>query len=107
VHHNVTFLPVGVRTEQDGDESVSKRRMTKGGIVDSETYTRYIGNREIKSLQTFYRQSPTLLELAKKFYEKVTAKMLYTHHIQPRLLVRPDLAFVVSMPRFCLWSNSI
>jgi hypothetical protein len=50
------------------------QRMTREGLSDWETFIKYVGDGEIRSLQTSYRQSPTLLELAKLFYEKVTGK---------------------------------
>lgn len=60
------------------------QRMTKEGLSDWEAFIKYVGDGEIRSLQTSYRQSPTLLELAKLFYEKVTGrKALYNSYASP------------------------
>lgn len=48
------------------------QRMTNMGIADWTSFTEYVGNGETFQLKTSYRQTPTLLDLASKFYEEVT-----------------------------------
>ena len=50
------------------------QRMTKTGINDWKNILDFIEDSEIKSLQMSYRQSPTLLNLAKIFYQNVTKR---------------------------------
>lgn len=60
------------------------QRMTREGLSDWEAFIKYVGDGEIRSLQTSYRQSPTLLALARLFYEKVTGrKALYNSYTSP------------------------
>lgn len=50
------------------------QRMTSEGIKAWEDFTQIITNSEIKGLQVSYRQSPTLLSLAKSIYQKSTGQ---------------------------------
>lgn len=62
------------------------QRMTKEGLSNWLEFINYVGDGEICSLQTSYRQSPTLLELAKLFYEKVTnRKATYNSYASPSI----------------------
>ncbi len=50
------------------------QRMTKSGIEDWKNILDFTEEGEIKNLQMSYRQSPTLLNLAKIFYQNVTKR---------------------------------
>lgn len=50
------------------------QRMTSEGITSWEDFTQIIPNCEIKNLQVSYRQSPTLLSLAKAIFQKSTGQ---------------------------------
>jgi hypothetical protein len=50
------------------------QRMTSEGITSWEDFTQAIPNSEVKGLQVSYRQSPTLLSLAKAIYQKSTGQ---------------------------------
>ena len=57
------------------------QRMTSEGITSWEDFKQISVNTEIKSLQISYRQSPTLLALAKSIYTKSTGQKLSLIHI--------------------------
>lgn len=50
------------------------QRMTSEGLTSWQDFTQLIPNSEIKDLKVSYRQSPTLLSLAKAIYQKSTGK---------------------------------
>jgi hypothetical protein len=50
------------------------QRMTSEGITSWEDFTQINANSEIKNLQISYRQSPTLLSLAKSIYRESTGQ---------------------------------
>lgn len=50
------------------------QRMTSEGITSWEDFTQINTNSEIKNLQVSYRQSPTLLSLAKSIYQESTGQ---------------------------------
>jgi len=50
------------------------QRMTSEGITSWEDFTQINANSEIKNLQVSYRQSPTLLSLAKSIYHQSTGQ---------------------------------
>lgn len=50
------------------------QRMTSDGLTSWQNFTEVIPNSEIKDLKVSYRQSPTLLSLAKAIYQKSTGK---------------------------------
>ena len=57
------------------------QRMTNSGLTDWKLFLELVGDGEIRYLSVSYRQSPTLLELAKRFYEVVTGnKAKYTSY---------------------------
>jgi DNA helicase IV len=51
------------------------QRMTKEGITSWEDFTQIIPNTEKRDLKVSYRQSPTLLDLAKAIYKKSTLQV--------------------------------
>lgn len=69
------------------------QRMTNDGIKDWDDLETIIKNMEVLKLKISYRQSPTLLELAKKIYKKVTNKdadykpYLSKHKSEPKPLL--------------------
>ena len=74
------------------------QRMTSDGITSWQDFTQVIPNSEIKDLKVSYRQSPTLLSLAKAIYQKSTGQPAnYESHIEkdeaepkPLMLVSQD-----------------
>jgi len=50
------------------------QRMTKSGMANWDYFVSYLGDGQVYNLETSYRQSPTLLQLAKEFYERVMGK---------------------------------
>ena len=50
------------------------QRMTSDGLTSWQDFTEVIPNSEIKDLKVSYRQSPTLLALAKAIYQKSTGQ---------------------------------
>jgi len=50
------------------------QRMTSDGLTSWQDFTEVIPNSEIKDLKVSYRQSPTLLSLAKAIYQKSTGQ---------------------------------
>ena len=48
------------------------QRMTKSGVEDWDGFVDYLGSGQIEHLKVSYRQSPTLLDLAKLFYREST-----------------------------------
>lgn len=81
------------------------QRMTKDGLSDWEAFIKYLGDVEIRSLQTSYRQSPTLLKLAKFFYEKVTGrKALYDSYTSPSPYEpQPEIKHVSNIEDKIIW----
>lgn len=69
------------------------QRMTNDGIKDWDDLVTIIKNMEVLKLKISYRQSPTLLDLAKKIYKKVTNKdvdykpYLSKHKSEPKPLL--------------------
>lgn len=69
------------------------QRMTNDGIKDWDDLETIIKNMEVLKLKISYRQSPTLLDLAKKIYKKVTNKdadykpYLSKHKSEPKPLL--------------------
>ena len=51
------------------------QRMTSAGLTSWKDFTDVIPNSEIKDLKVSYRQSPTLLSLAKAIYQKSTGQI--------------------------------
>jgi hypothetical protein len=74
------------------------QRMTENGINSWEDFSKLVPGTAIKNLEVSYRQSPTLLTLAKLIYEKTTAiKSSYTSFMdkdeaepKPLLIVSED-----------------
>jgi hypothetical protein len=71
------------------------QRMTVEGITSWNDLTQTISNGEIKNLQVSYRQSPTLLSLAKAIYEKSSGEIAnYTSYIEHDALEPKPLIFI-------------
>jgi superfamily I DNA/RNA helicase len=69
--------------------------MTVEGITSWNDLTQTISNGEIKNLQVSYRQSPTLLSLAKAIYEKSSGEIAnYTSYIEHDALEPKPLIFI-------------
>ena len=59
------------------------QRMTSDGITSWEDFTQTTSNSQIQDLKVSYRQSPTLLSLAKAIYQKSTGQVAnYESHIE-------------------------
>lgn len=59
------------------------QRMTSEGLTSWQDFTQLIPNSEVKNLKVSYRQSPTLLSLAKAIYQKSTGqKANYESYIE-------------------------
>lgn len=60
------------------------QRMTNSGLTNWDNFLELVGDGELRHLSISYRQSSTLLELAKRFYEVVTEKKAsYTSYSLP------------------------
>jgi len=74
------------------------QRMTSEGITSWEDFTQTTSNSEIQDLKVSYRQSPTLLSLAKAIYQKSTGQVAnYESYIEkdelepkPLMLISQD-----------------
>jgi len=74
------------------------QRMTSEGITSWEDFTKTTSNGEIQDLKVSYRQSPTLLSLAKAIYQKSTGQVAnYESYIEkddaepkPLILISQD-----------------
>ena len=59
------------------------QRMTSEGLTSWQDFTQVISNSEVKNLNISYRQSPTLLSLAKAIYQKSTKQVAnYVSYIE-------------------------
>lgn len=72
------------------------QRMTPEGITSWEDFTKTVRNTEIKDLMVSYRQSPTLLSLAKAIYEKSTGKTAKYESYIARDIAEPKPLMLVS-----------
>jgi hypothetical protein len=81
------------------------QRMTKSGMTDWDGFVSFLGEGEIQRLEISYRQSPTLLKLAKEFYEKVMGKITdYKSYSTPSLYEpRPEVKRIADFNERVNW----